>query len=81
MYACILETRAGFFEGVCAISDQTCTSSDPPPPCQSWIAVCPYCLRLRSFLHLTAVNVYSLLQYLVLGKKLQSGEIGHPSLP
>jgi hypothetical protein len=27
------------------------------------------------------VNVYSLLQYLVLGKKLQSGEIGHPSLP
>jgi hypothetical protein len=31
MYACNLETGRGFFEGVCALSDQDCISSDPPP--------------------------------------------------
>ena len=80
MYACIHETGRRFFV-VCALSDQACTTSDPPPPCQSWIASCQYCLRLRGFLHLTAVNIYSLLLYPVLGKKLQGGEIGHPALP
>jgi len=31
MYACIREIGGGFFEGVCALSDQSCISSDPPP--------------------------------------------------
>ena len=81
MYACTYETESGFFSGVCALSDQACISSYPPPPCHSWIASCLYCLRLSRFLPLSAVNVYSLLPYLVLGNKLQAGEIGHPPLP
>jgi hypothetical protein len=36
---------------------------------------------LRRFLPLSAANVYSLLQYLVLGNNLQGREIGHPPLP
>ena len=80
MYACIPETGRGFIEVVCALSDQACNSSEPPPPCQSWIASCLYCLYLTRFLPLRAVNVYSLLLYLVVGKKLQGGEIGHPAL-
>jgi hypothetical protein len=32
MYACILETGRGFFEGVCPPSDATAHSRDPPPP-------------------------------------------------
>jgi hypothetical protein len=31
MYACILETGCGFFEGVCALSNTTVHSYDPPP--------------------------------------------------
>jgi hypothetical protein len=80
MYACIHETDSGYFEGVCTLNDQVGTSSDPPPPCHSWIASCLYCLRLSRFLPLTTVNVYSLLRYLVLGNKLQGGEMGHPPL-
>jgi hypothetical protein len=73
MYACIPDIDGGFFEGVCTFSDQACISSDPPPPCHSWIASCLYCLLLSGFLPLTAVNVYSLLQYLVLDNKPQGG--------
>jgi len=32
MYACISETGSGFFEGVCAPSNATANSRDPPPP-------------------------------------------------
>jgi hypothetical protein len=32
MYACILEIRRGFFEGVCIPSDATANSRDPLPP-------------------------------------------------
>jgi hypothetical protein len=32
MYACTRETGCGFFEGVCALSSQTCISSDHPTP-------------------------------------------------
>src|SRR5215204_999740 len=81
MYACIPEIDGGFFEGVCTLSDQTCISTDLPPPCHSWIAWCQSCLRLSRFLPLSAANVYSLLPYLVPVKKLQGGEIGHPPLP
>ena len=81
MYACIPEIGCGFFEGVCALSDMACISSDPPLPCHSWIASGQYCLRLTRFLPLSAANVYSLLQYLVLGNKLQGGEMVHPLLP
>ena len=81
MYACVGETGRGFFAGVCALSDQECNSSDPPLPCHSWIASCRYRLRLTRFLPLNAVYDYSLLQYLVLGNKLQGGEIGHSPLP
>ncbi len=81
MYACVLGIGLGCFEGVHALSDQACTFSDPPPPCHSWIASCQSYLYLTRFLPLTGVNVYSLLPYLVLGKKLQGGEIGHPALP
>ena len=35
MYACTYETESGFFAGVCALSDQACISTDPPPPCYS----------------------------------------------
>jgi hypothetical protein len=31
MYACIRETRRGFFEGVCTLRDQARISSDPLP--------------------------------------------------
>src|SRR5215208_1395968 len=81
MYAYIRETGRGFFGAVCALNDQVCISTDPPSPCDSWIASCQYCLRLTRFLPLTGVNVYSLLHYVVLGNKLQVGEIGHPPLP
>jgi hypothetical protein len=77
MYACIPEIGGGFFEGVHALNDQACISTDPPPPCHSWIASWQYCLRLSRFLPLTAANVYSLLPCLVLGNKLQGGEIGN----
>jgi hypothetical protein len=80
MYACTYETESGFFGGVCTLNNQVCISSDPPRPFHSWIASCLYCLRLGRFLPLSAVYVYSLLQYLVLGNKLQDGEIGHPPL-
>src|SRR5215211_5469448 len=56
MYACTYETESGFFSGVCALSDQACISSYPPPPCHSWIASCLYCLGQSRFLPLTAVN-------------------------
>jgi hypothetical protein len=79
MYAYIREAGRGFFEGVCALRDQACISTDPPR--HSWIASCLYCLRLRRFLPLTAVNKLSLLPYLVLGNELQGGEIGHLALP
>src|SRR5215204_4687343 len=81
MYAYIPEIGCGFFEGVCVLRDQACISSDPPPPCHPWIASCQYCLCLTRFLPITAVNEHSLLPYLVLGNKLQGGEIGHPPLP
>jgi hypothetical protein len=81
MYACIHETGGGFFEGVRALNDQACISSDPPPPCHSGIASCLYFFCLTRFLPLTAVNKHSRLPYLVLGNKLQGGEIGHPPLP
>jgi hypothetical protein len=74
MYAYIPEIGRGFFEGVHALNDQACISSDPPPPCHSWIASCQSCLRLSRFLRPTGVNVYSLLQYLVLGNNLQGGK-------
>src|SRR5215208_55797 len=80
MYACIPEIGSGHFEVVCALIDQDFNSSDPPPPCHSWIASCQSCLRLSRFLPLRAVNVYSLLSYLVPGDKLQGGELGHPPL-
>jgi hypothetical protein len=32
MYACIHETEAGFFEGVCRLEDRPLTFRDPPPP-------------------------------------------------
>jgi hypothetical protein len=44
MYAYVLETGCGFHEGLCALRDQACISSDPPPPCHSWIASC-LCVR------------------------------------
>ena len=81
MYACNCETWRRFFEGVHALNDQTCASYDPPPPSHSWIASWQSCLRLTRLLPLTAVNVYSRLRYLVLGNKLQDGEIGHHLLP
>jgi hypothetical protein len=81
MYACISGFGGGFSVVVCALRDQVCTSCDPPPPCHSRIASCLYCLYPSRFLPLTAVNVYSLLPYLVLCNKLQSGKIGHPQLP
>ena len=80
MYTYTHESGRGFFERVCALVEQTRISTDPPPPCHLWIASCLYCLCLSRFLPLTAVNVYSRLQYLVLGDKLQGGEIGHPPL-
>ena len=81
MYACTYETESGFFAGVCAVSDQACISSDPSPPFHAWIALWQYCLRLIRFLPLAGVNKHSLLPYLVLGNKLQRGEIGYPPLP
>ena len=81
MYACNPEIERRFYEGVHALKDQACISSDPPPLCHSWIASCQTCLRLTRLLPLTALNVFSLLQYLVPGNKLQDGEIGHPLLP
>jgi hypothetical protein len=65
MYACISEIGHRFFEGVCALSNQVCISTDPPPPCCSWIASCLYCLRLSRFLPLTGVNVYSLCSHIL----------------
>jgi hypothetical protein len=79
MYACIRETGRRFFARVCTLRDQACNSTDPPR--HSWIASCLYSLHLTSFVPLTAVNKHSLLPYLVLGNKLQGGEIGHPLLP
>jgi hypothetical protein len=32
MYACLHESWAGFFEGVCAPSNATANFHDPPPP-------------------------------------------------
>jgi hypothetical protein len=81
MYACIPEIGGGFFEGWADKGNQPPTFRDPPPPCRTWIASCLYCLRLTGFLPFTAVYVYSLLQYLVLGNKLQGGEMVHPLLP
>jgi hypothetical protein len=81
MYACIRETKRGFFEGVCAGGHRLHISTDPPPLCHSWIASCLYCLRLSRFLPLTTTNVYSPLQCVVLGHKPQGGQIGHPPLP
>jgi hypothetical protein len=40
-----------------------------------------YYLRITRYLPLTTVNVYSLLPYLVVGKKLQGLEMGQPPLP
>jgi hypothetical protein len=81
MYACILETGGGFFGGVCPLGNHARISSDPPPPCHSWIASCLYCRRLSRFLPLSAANVDALLHYLVFGNNLQGREIGHPPLP
>ena len=74
MYAYFHETERRFFEGMCTLRDQARISSDLPPPCHSWIASCQSCIRLTRLLPLATANVYSLLPYLVLGNKLQSGE-------
>ena len=80
MYACTLENGRGFFEGVHALSDQACISSDPPHPAiRGSLHACSVCLS--RILPLTAVNVYSLLQYLVLSDKLKGVEIGYLLLP
>jgi hypothetical protein len=75
MYACVLEAGRGFFEGVCALRDLACISTDPPLPCHSRIASCLYCLRLSRFLPLTTVNLYSFLQYLVLAKSRKEWQL------
>jgi hypothetical protein len=76
-----LKPTADFSVG-CALSMiRTAFLLTHPPPCHSWIASCLYRLRLSRFLPLSAVYVYSLLQYLVLGNKLQSGAIKHYPLP
>ena len=72
--------RAVFREGVLSMIRAALLLTHTPP-CHLWVASCQYSLYLSRFLPVTTVNVYSLLQYLVLGNKLQSREIGHPPLP
>jgi hypothetical protein len=43
MYACIPETRCGFFEGACAPGKATAYSRDPPPPLHSPTALSKPC--------------------------------------
>jgi hypothetical protein len=74
MYACTYETDSGFFEGVHALNDQVCISTDPPPPCHSWIASCQSCLHLTRFLLLAAANTYALLPYLCLAISSRMGK-------
>jgi hypothetical protein len=42
MYACILETGRGFFEGVCTPGNATANFRDPPPPSLKRRLVLPY---------------------------------------
>jgi hypothetical protein len=81
MYAYIPEIGCAFFDGVRALNDQACISSDLPPPCRSWIASCQSCLRLTRFLPLATANVYLLLHILCLAISSRAGNIGHPPLP
>jgi hypothetical protein len=75
MYACIHRTWAGFFDGVCALNDQACISTDPPlPPHNSWFASWQYYLPLTKVLPLTAANVYSLLYILCLAIISRAGK-------
>jgi hypothetical protein len=81
MYACTYETE-GSFSRWCVLSMiRAALLLTHIPPCHSWVASCQYSLYLSRFLPITTVNVYSLLQYLVLGNKLQGGETSHPPLP
>jgi hypothetical protein len=47
MYACILETGRGFFEGVCPPSTTTAHLSDPPLPLDSRIDSGSHALAVR----------------------------------
>src|SRR5215211_9024824 len=40
MYACILETGRGFFEGSVRLGRLVSISQDPPPPCYSRMVLC-----------------------------------------
>jgi hypothetical protein len=74
MYACNIEMRRRFFEGVRVSSNATVHLRDPPP-------TVPHTSRMVSSPappqgHLAAANRYSLLQYLVPNKKVQGGKCG-----
>jgi len=72
MYACVLETRRGFFDGVCVPIAATAHFRDPPPTLthNSRMAFPPAPPQG----HLAAGNLYSLLQDLVPNKKGQGGK-------
>jgi hypothetical protein len=72
MYACILETGGGFFEAVCAPCKASAYFSDPPPtlPHISRMVCSPAPPPGLP----AAVNLYSLLRYLVPCKKVQGYE-------
>jgi hypothetical protein len=81
MYACVCGIGRGFFAGVCALNDQACISSDPTP-------TLPFVDRFMPVLSLSKQVSAShrrdslfTVPHLVLGNKLQSGEMDHPPLP
>src|SRR5215204_3531217 len=70
MYACILESGRGFFEGVCAPVITHCFLVTPHHP--------PFangCMPVPCLATLTAANIYSPLQYLVLATSRKAGQL------
>ena len=74
MYACIRETAAGFFAGVCRLEDRPRTFRDPPHPViREWL--------YASTVYGDSQRCESLLaaQYLVPGSKPRGWAIGYSS--
>jgi hypothetical protein len=72
MYACVHETSGGFFEGVCGQENRPLLSvTDPYHPGSRE----RFCASTRYPMMLAAVNLYSLLQYLVLATSRKAEQL------
>jgi hypothetical protein len=84
MYACIRGIGLRFFEGVHALNDHACISSDPPPSplaIRVLLGRAPPCCQRRCELYAVGTHYQALLEGGVGGACLQRNHVPPPHLP